>query len=250
MNYGSTHDVIQATPVQIEDNVIINDVIINSTIPFTNRKRFIIKVYNILCIILLINSISIGVSINMNAINNFIHSSNGSFIFVINTYLFLLLNCIMVCNYNRLDNKIPKYVYLTLFSMSSSYMLSYISCIYNSINVLISGFITISNVILLTLYAYQTKYDFTTKGQYLIISLFSLLIFGIIISIFQLDNVIYPIIGTIIFSMFIVYDTQLILGGTHKIKFKETDVILAATSLYLDIINMFLYVLQIIGDRN
>ena len=64
--------------------------------------------------------------------------------------------------------------------------------------------------------------------------------------------------GCLIFSMFIVYDTQLIAGsaapgaeqGSRKYAIGYDDYVFAALNIYLDIINLFIYLLQILNDRN
>ena len=89
-------------------------------------------------------------------------------------------------------------------------------------------------------------------GNYLIVMLLSLIIFGFIVSFTNtpLLNTIYSIGGTVIFSLYIIYDTQLIVGGKHRsIQFSTDDFVIASISLYLDIINMFLYILDLINGR-
>ena len=51
---------------------------------------------------------------------------------------------------------------------------------------------------------------------------------------------------------FLVVDTQMIVGGTHKIQMSPEEYVFAALSLYLDVINIFLYILSIVasGSRN
>ena len=65
-------------------------------------------------------------------------------------------------------------------------------------------------------------------------------------------NIVYSSGGALIFSFYIVYDTQLIVGGEHKkIMFHTDDYVLAAISLYLDVVNLFLYILELLnGGRN
>jgi protein lifeguard len=48
-------------------------------------------------------------------------------------------------------------------------------------------------------------------------------------------------------SFFLIYDTQIILGGKHKFKISTEEYIFAAMMLYLDIINLFLYILALLG---
>jgi FtsH-binding integral membrane protein len=52
------------------------------------------------------------------------------------------------------------------------------------------------------------------------------------------------------FSCYIVYDTQLIVGGFHKkYQFAIDDIVLATLSIYLDIINLFLYILECLNNN-
>ncbi len=48
---------------------------------------------------------------------------------------------------------------------------------------------------------------------------------------------------------FIVIDTQMLIGGKHGIQFSPDDYIAAALNLYLDIVQLFLYLLRIIGKK-
>lgn len=79
-----------------------------------------------------------------------------------------------------------------------------------------------------------------------------LLVFGII-AIFVRSNVvnlIYASLGVFIFSMYLIYDTQLMLGGKHKYSISPEEYIFAALNLYLDIVQIFMYILMILGNRN
>lgn len=50
------------------------------------------------------------------------------------------------------------------------------------------------------------------------------------------------------FSQFhLIDDTQLIMGGNHKFSLSPEEYILGAITLFLDIINIFLYILRILG---
>jgi len=46
---------------------------------------------------------------------------------------------------------------------------------------------------------------------------------------------------------YLVFDTQLMLGGKHKYALSPEEYIFAALNLYLDIVNMFAYILGIVG---
>ena len=53
----------------------------------------------------------------------------------------------------------------------------------------------------------------------------------------------------VIYSIYLLYDTQLIMGKFGN-EYSIDDYIFAALNLYLDIINLFLYILQILGASN
>jgi len=101
----------------------------------------------------------------------------------------------------------------------------------------------------LTMFAFQTKWDFTVMGGGLFVALIILVIFGIV-AIFipgRVITLIYASLGALLFSLYLVYDTQLMMGGKHKYSISPEEYIFAALNLYLDIVNIFLYILTIIG---
>ena len=95
----------------------------------------------------------------------------------------------------------------------------------------------------LSLFAMNTKKDFTTMGKMLFIALIVLVV-GSLINIFlgsPILQVAIAGIGAILFSAFILYDTQNIIRGAY-----ETPVE-GAIALYLDFFNLFVSLLQILG---
>ncbi|QQP49012.1 Uncharacterized protein FKW44_009522, partial [Caligus rogercresseyi] len=57
----------------------------------------------------------------------------------------------------------------------------------------------------------------------------------------------YSSAGALIFSLYIVYDVQMMIGGNHKYSISPEEYIMAALNLYIDIINLFMFILSIIG---
>lgn len=101
----------------------------------------------------------------------------------------------------------------------------------------------------LTLFAFQTKIDFTGCGVYLFIGLICLMLFGIILMFIPSNDYTHKIcagLGVTLFAFYLVYDTQLMLGGSHKYSISPEEYIFAALNLYLDIINLFIYVLRLL----
>jgi len=53
--------------------------------------------------------------------------------------------------------------------------------------------------------------------------------------------------GALVFSLYLVYDTQLMLGGKHKYALSPEEYIFAALNIYLDVVQLFMYILMIVG---
>ena len=100
----------------------------------------------------------------------------------------------------------------------------------------------------ITVYAMTTKTDFTLFGPILYICGFVFATAGIFMACFGINGgILWASLGVILFSFYLVYDTQMIMNGNSKYQYSEDMYILAAVNLYLDIINMFLYILQILS---
>lgn len=61
-------------------------------------------------------------------------------------------------------------------------------------------------------------------------------------------SIVYASIGAFLFSCYIIFDTQLMMGGKHKYSLDPEEYIFAALNLYLDVINLFMFILNIIGS--
>ena len=95
----------------------------------------------------------------------------------------------------------------------------------------------------LTVYAFTTSSDFTTCGAaaFMLGALF--LVVGLI-SLFLGPKfyMIYCFFGVLLFGFYLIMDIQYIVGGKSQ-ELKKDDYIIGAMMLYLDIINIFIYVL-------
>jgi protein lifeguard len=106
-------------------------------------------------------------------------------------------------------------------------------------------------VVVLTIYALTTKTDFTTcmGALWALVGVF--FIFAIFALIFRHDpivNAIYCSLGVAIFGVYLVIDVQLI-SQSRKYKLSEDDYIIGVLILYIDIIQIFLYLLQLLSRK-
>ena len=110
----------------------------------------------------------------------------------------------------------------------------------------------------MTIYGLTTKTDLTKMGSYLMMGLFGLIIASIV-NIFlgsgPLDFII-SIFGVLLFTGLTAWDTQRIaaMAATRKMKVDSDDTlkfsIMGALTLYLDFINLFIFMLRIFGGRD
>lgn len=169
---------------------------------------------------------------------------------------FVFLIAIVCCG--NLARKVPhNYVLLFSFTLCEAVMLAVTCLFYDALAVGLAAAMTCLVTAGLTAFACWTKIDFTGMGAYLYAALLTLVVTGFVGSFFSAFYTVswtqnlYAGCGCLVFSFYIVYDTQLIVGGTHaKHQFSVDDYVFAALNIYLDIINLFLYILQLLSSRD
>jgi len=137
-------------------------------------------------------------------------------------------------------------VLLSVFTLFEAFTLGIVVGFYDQVIVLQAIVITLGVFLGLTLFTFQTKYDFSGMGPYLFGGLLVLMmtgIVGIFIPFGSTMDLIYALGGTLLFSGYIVYDTFLI---TKKLS--PDEAIMGAISLYLDFINLFLSILRLLNN--
>ncbi len=118
-------------------------------------------------------------------------------------------------------------------------------------SIAITFFITGTTFGLMSLYGLVTKRDLTSLGNLLLMGLLGLIVAGLVNIFFHSSTleIITSVLGIIIFVGLTAYDTQKI----KRINDMGIDhggiAVIAALSLYLDFINLFLYILRFTGRR-
>jgi len=98
----------------------------------------------------------------------------------------------------------------------------------------------------LTLFTFQSKYDFSNMGTYLFAALLVFFITGLVGIFFPFSktmDAIYAGGGCLIFSGYILFDTWLI-----ENRLSPDDWVMGCLSLYLDVLNLFLNILRLLSD--
>jgi len=213
------------------------------------RSGFIRKVYGILCVQLCITAAIAYPIMNMGPA--WIDQNRS----ICNACMMISLAAVIgvSCCCQELARKVPyNYMFLLLVTVCESVLVGFICAMYTGESVLLAAGMTAGIFGGLTIYACTTKSDFTGMGGYLSAALMGLFLTSIMCMFFPspMGQKLLGGFGAILFSFYIVYDTQLICGGKHsKHSFGVDDYVFAALNIYLDIINLFLYLLSLFGDR-
>lgn len=115
---------------------------------------------------------------------------------------------------------------------------------------------TIVLFIILSIYGYITKEDLTKYSTMLKVGLISLIIMGIINIFIQSDQLMWisSMLGVVIFIILIAVDVNRIKNTIMYYAVEDNTIvdriaIIGALNLYLDFINLFIYILRIIGRK-
>ena len=142
------------------------------------------------------------------------------------------------------------WVYAALVGLS----LSSIFLVYTQSSITQTFFVTAASFGALSLYGYTTKRDLSAMGSFLIMGLFGLIIASIV-NIFLASSALQfavSAIGVLIFAGLTAYDTQRIKEMYYAADGADVagrKAIMGALTLYLDFINLFMFLLQFMGDR-
>ena len=197
----------------------------------SSRIGFIRKVYAILFCQLALTWGFVTLSCFNDSFKNYQQS---------NTWLYILLAVVaIICLYalgcyKQIATKVPtNYILLTIFTFSEAYVVSAIASQYSTKDVFIATGLTFGVVFALTLYACTTKTDFTMLGGMLFVCLLLLMmcsIFGIFFHSRWLTIVIAGL-SLLLFGVYLIYDTQLIVGGKRQ-QLSIDEYVFAAIMLY------------------
>jgi FtsH-binding integral membrane protein len=142
-----------------------------------------------------------------------------------------------------------------LFSAVMGVSLSSIFLVFKLGSITQIFFVTAAAFAALSVYGYTTKKDLSAFGTFLIMGVIGLVLAGLVNLFLQSSGLSFAIsaLGVLIFAGLTAYDTQQIkdnyyaVGGDQSVLAKTA--IMGALNLYLDFINMFTSLLQLMGDR-
>jgi len=229
----------------------------------TIRMRFVRKVYSILLIQLLVTTGIIALIIFTPAIREVYCKSadyetrcqrtDSALIMYIVSYVVFIVSYIAIACCERLRKRSPgNIIAISIFTIALSLLCASIALFHDVWWVIMAMGITSALCLGITLFSFQTKIDFTGFGVYLFAALLVLIMFGFLAIIVFITTgsfamyTVYTGLIALLFSAFLIYDTQRIMGGKkHSISPEEH--IWAAIEIYIDVVYIFLAILGLGG---
>ncbi|KAM8839173.1 transmembrane BAX inhibitor motif containing 1a [Synchiropus picturatus] len=217
------------------------------------RHAFIRKVYLILAVQLLITTAIVCVFVFVDAVKDFVRAYPG--VYWASYAVYIVTHLVLVCCQGP-RRKFPlNLILLLLFTLALSYLTGTISSYYDTKAVFLALGITAIVCIAVTVFCFQTKVDFTKcQGLFCVLGIvmFVVSLISVIVLCFKYIywlHMVYAGLGAIVFTLFLAYHTQLLIGN-RKYSIGPEEYVFAALSIYVDIIQIFLFLLQIIGSSN
>jgi FtsH-binding integral membrane protein len=143
------------------------------------------------------------------------------------------------------------------FAAAMGLSISFIFAVYTGSSIAQTFFVTAAAFAGLSLYGYTTKRDLSAMGSFLMMGLIGLILASVV-NIFMASDALQfaiSVIGVLIFAGLTAYDTQNIkttylqhaqMGDQEWL---AKSAIMGALNLYLDFINLFMFLLQFLGNR-
>jgi hypothetical protein len=222
-------------------------------------RSYMLSIYNYMASgVLLTGIIALLVSSNPALMSVFFSASaNGSFGPTILGWIAMLspLAMVLVMNFgvNKLSEgalKATFWAYCALMGVS----LSTIFLAYTGASIATTFFVSAASFGALSLYGYTTKKDLSAFGKFLFMGLVGILIASIANMFLKSSglDLAVSILGVLIFAGFTAYDTQRLKELYYQVQGSDMagkTAVLGALTLYLDFINLFLFLLRFLGDR-
>lgn len=223
-------------------------------------RSYMLSVYNHMAMALVVTGVTAFLTMNVDFLARlmFNFSEHGYVAGTTGFGMLVMLSPIGIAWYffsgaARMDierAKLMLWIYAALTGMS----LSSLGFVYTGTSIARTFFITASVFGAMSLYGYTTKRDLTSMGSFMMMGMIGVLIASLV-NMFMHSPAIYfvtSILGTLIFIGLIAWDSQKIKGiyfMTGGGKMAQRMSIVGAFTLYLDFINLFLFLIRFLGVK-
>nr|XP_020468496.1 protein lifeguard 1-like [Monopterus albus]XP_020468497.1 protein lifeguard 1-like [Monopterus albus] len=211
------------------------------------RRAFIRKVFLVLTAQLMVTFAFVAVFTFVGEAKSFVQGN--AWTYLLSYAVFFVSLCVISCCGSVRRRHPWNLVALSVLTLSMSYMVGMIASYHDTDSVIMAVGITAFVCFTVVIFSLQTKYDFTSCYGVLFVCVIVLFVFGILCIIIQdrILHLVYAGLGALLFTCFLAVDTQMLLGN-KELALSAEEYIFAALNLYTDIINIFIYILSIIGS--
>jgi FtsH-binding integral membrane protein len=221
-------------------------------------RQYMLRVYNYMGSGLLLSGIVAMLVANTGARDLFFLTQNGAVagytgLGMIAVFAPIGLILAMSFGANKMTTNTLQVMYWSFVALMGV-GLSVALLMYTGVSVARVFFITAISFGGLSLYGYLTKRDLSVFRTFLIMGLIGLLI-TMVVQIFVQSTAlhfIYSAVGVLLFAGLTAYDTQAIKNTYSQVQnssAEERSAVMGAVRLYLDFINLFMFLLQFLGAR-
>ncbi len=220
-------------------------------------KTFIASVFSWMAAALVITSIvAYYFGNNMELISLLVNIEGGGLSILGYVVMFAPLGFVLAMSlgYNKFSYPVLLFLFLVYAAVMGA-SLSFIFLIYTSGSIFGTFLAAAGMFGLMAVVGYTTKTDLTKFGSIMMMGLVGIIIASLINFFLQSDSMGYIIscIGVLVFTGLTAYDVQKLkrIGAGVEFGVESTSklVIMGALNLYLDFINLFLFLLRIFGDK-
>lgn len=215
-------------------------------------QRYMVKVYGWMSLALIVTGFVAMYTAASESLVELIFGNRITF------YGLIILQLVAVGMLAGLINRISSLLATLIFvgySALNGLTLSVIFLVFTAASIASTFFITAGTFGVMSIYGYTTKSDLSKWGNLLFMGLIGLIIASIA-NFFMESTMLYWVttyVGVLIFVGLTAYDTQKIKNkniiGNEGTEEDNKEAIMGALTLYLDFINLFLYLLRIFGRR-
>ena len=213
-------------------------------------RSYMLRVYNYMCIGLALTGAVAFAASTSGELMNAIHGTALRWVVMLAPLGFVFFLSARIHSMKAATAQTLFWVYAGLMGLS----LSYIFLAFTGECIVRVFFITSAAFAGLSLYGYTTKKDLSGFGTFLVMGVIGILIASVVNIFLESSALHFAIsaLGVLIFAGLTAYDTQRIkaiyAAGDHS-ETHEKKAIMGALTLYLDFINMFIFMLQFFGNR-
>ncbi len=218
-------------------------------------RSYMQKVYNYMTGGLLVTALTVYLLLNTYLINLFITVNEGMLSLTVLGWISLIAPLVVIFLFQNAVYSKSLATVQTIFWIYSALMglsLAPIMILYTGESIARVFLITASTFGIMSIYGYTTKRDLSTLGSFLMMGLLGIIIASIV-NIFWASTSLYfaiSVLAVLIFVGLTAYDTQKITQMYRQDEEESSRIAIAgALNLYLDFINLFLYLLRFLGNR-